>query len=55
MATAPDAQAAYTLVTGASDKKVAVLGVGMHEWGKWGRPFQEYGLSAARDALADAG
>jgi acetyl-CoA acetyltransferase len=37
------------------DRKVAVLGAGMHEWGKWGRPFVEYGLAAARDALADAG
>jgi acetyl-CoA acetyltransferase len=27
----------------------------MHEWGKWGRPFVEYGLAAARDALEDAG
>jgi acetyl-CoA acetyltransferase len=34
---------------------VAVLGVGMHPWGKWGRPFQEYGVVAARAALADAG
>jgi acetyl-CoA acetyltransferase len=34
---------------------VAVLGVGMHAWGKWGRPFQEYGVAAARAALADAG
>jgi acetyl-CoA acetyltransferase len=34
---------------------VAVLGVGMHPWGKWGRPFVEYGVAAARDALADAG
>jgi len=33
---------------------VAVLGVGMHPWGKWGRPFVEYGVAAARDALADA-
>jgi acetyl-CoA acetyltransferase len=39
----------------ANDKRVAVLGAGMHEWGKWGRPFVEYGLAAARDALADAG
>jgi acetyl-CoA acetyltransferase len=39
----------------AGDKRVAVLGAGMHEWGKWGRPFVEYGLAAARDALADAG
>ncbi len=37
------------------DKKVAVLGAGMHEWGKWGRPFVEYGLAAARDVLDDAG
>ena len=33
---------------------VAVLGVGMHPWGKWGRPFVEYGVAAARQALADA-
>jgi acetyl-CoA acetyltransferase len=33
---------------------VAVLGVGMHPWGKWGRPFQTYGVAAARAALADA-
>jgi acetyl-CoA acetyltransferase len=34
---------------------VAVLGVGMHPWGKWGRDFVEYGMVAARAALADAG
>ncbi len=34
---------------------IAVLGVGMHPWGKWGRNFVEYGVAAARDALADAG
>lgn len=34
---------------------VAVLGVGMHPWGKWGRNFVEYGRVAARAALADAG
>ncbi|MBC6461336.1 lipid-transfer protein [Actinomadura sp. HBU206391] len=34
---------------------VAVLGAGMHPWGKWGRDFTEYGLVAARAALADAG
>jgi acetyl-CoA acetyltransferase len=39
----------------ADDKRVAVLGVGMHPWGKWGRNFVEYGLTAARAALADAG
>src|SRR5580693_6765704 len=37
------------------DKRVAVLGAGMHPWGKWGRPFVQYGLAAARDAMADAG
>jgi acetyl-CoA acetyltransferase len=35
--------------------EVAVLGVGMHPWGKWGRGFVEYGLVAARATLADAG
>ena len=35
--------------------EVAVLGVGMHPWGKWGRNFVEYGVAAARDALRDAG
>jgi acetyl-CoA acetyltransferase len=39
----------------ANDKKVAVLGAGMHPWGKWGRNFVEYGLAAAGDALAEAG
>jgi len=37
------------------DKRVAVLGVGMRPWGKWGRNFVEYGLTAARSALSDAG
>ncbi len=36
-------------------KEVAVLGAGMHPWGKWGRNFVEYGVVAARDALRDAG
>ena len=36
------------------DRQVAVLGAGMHPWGKWGRNFVEYGLAAARAALADA-
>ncbi|MFD3328108.1 lipid-transfer protein [Streptomyces sp. NPDC058701] len=34
---------------------IAVLGAGMHPWGKWGRSFVEYGRAAARSALADAG
>ncbi|GAA4036118.1 lipid-transfer protein [Streptomyces shaanxiensis] len=36
-------------------EEVAVLGAGMHPWGKWGRSFVEYGAVAARAALADAG
>lgn len=35
--------------------EIAILGVGMHPWGKWGKNFVEYGLVAARAALADAG
>ena len=35
-------------------KDVAILGVGMHPWGKWGRNFVEYGVAAARAALRDA-
>ena len=35
--------------------EVAVLGVGMHPWGKWGKNFIEYGIVAARQALEDAG
>ena len=34
---------------------IAILGVGMHPWGKWGRNFVEYGVAAGREALADAG
>ena len=34
---------------------VAIAGVGMHPWGKWGRSFVEYGVHAARAALADSG
>jgi acetyl-CoA acetyltransferase len=36
-------------------ESVAVVGAGMHEWGKWGRPFHEYGIEAALAALDDAG
>ncbi|MCU0268843.1 MAG: lipid-transfer protein [Acidimicrobiales bacterium] len=35
--------------------EIAVLGVGMHPWGKWGRNFVEYGIEATQAALADAG
>jgi len=34
---------------------IAIIGVGMHPWGKWGRSFVEYGVKAARDAISDAG
>ena len=34
--------------------EIAILGVGMHPWGKWGRNFADYGVHAARAALDDA-
>lgn len=36
-------------------QEIAIIGAGMHPWGKWGRKFTEYGVEAAREALADAG
>ncbi len=38
-----------------TSRSVAVLGAGMHPWGKWGRNFVEYGVAAATEALRDAG
>lgn len=38
-----------------SDRDLVVMGFGMHPWGKWGNDFTEYGMVAARAALADAG
>jgi len=38
-----------------ADHAIAILGAGMHPWGKWGRNFVDYGVVAARAALADAG
>ena len=38
-----------------SKNDVAILGAGMHEWGKWGRNFAEYGVAAIKEAMADAG
>ncbi len=35
--------------------EIAILGAGMHPWGKWGHNFVEYGVAAAREALTDAG
>lgn len=40
---------------GRVNSDIAVLGAGMHPWGKWGRGFVEYGRVAAKAALADAG
>ncbi len=37
------------------NKDIAIIGVGMHPWGKWGKNFVEYGVVAARNALKDAG
>ncbi len=42
-------------MTGGRAGEVAVLGAGMHPWGKWGRSFVTYGRIAAHAALADAG
>jgi acetyl-CoA acetyltransferase len=38
-----------------SKQEVAIIGVGMHPWGKWGKNFVEYGVVAARNALKDSG
>jgi acetyl-CoA acetyltransferase len=35
--------------------EIAILGAGMHPWGKWGHNFVEYGVAAAKEALKDAG
>ncbi len=35
--------------------EIAILGAGMHPWGKWGLNFVEYGVKAARAALKEAG
>jgi acetyl-CoA acetyltransferase len=42
-------------VSSDGERDVAILGAGMHPWGKWGRDFTEYGMVAARAALDDAG
>ncbi|HUE61224.1 MAG TPA: lipid-transfer protein, partial [Acidimicrobiales bacterium] len=35
--------------------QVADIGAGMHPWGKWGKPFVSYAVTAAKASLADAG
>jgi acetyl-CoA acetyltransferase len=35
--------------------EIAIIGAGMHPWGKWGHNFVQYGVAAAREALQDAG
>lgn len=37
------------------NNEIAIIGVGMHPWGKWGHNFVTYGVKAARDAIKDAG
>ena len=37
-----------------SKNDVAILGAGMHPWGKWGRNFVEYGVFAIKEAMKDA-
>jgi acetyl-CoA acetyltransferase len=36
-------------------QEIAILGTGMHPWGKWGKNFVEYGVKACRDAISDSG
>ena len=38
-----------------SKNDVAILGAGMHPWGKWGRNSAEYGVFAIKAAMKDAG
>ena len=38
-----------------SKNEVAILGAGMHPWGKWGKNFVEYGVVALKNAIKDAG
>lgn len=38
-----------------SKNDVAIMGAGMHPWGKWGRNFAEYGVAAIKEAMADSG
>jgi acetyl-CoA acetyltransferase len=40
---------------GMTAQPIYILGAGMHPWGKWGNDFTEYGMVAARNALAEAG
>ncbi len=43
------------MTRGSGEHDLAIIGVGMHPWGKWGHNFVEYGKVAAREALTDAG
>ena len=38
-----------------SKNEVAILGAGMHPWGKWGKNFVEYGVVAIKNAIKEAG
>ena len=35
--------------------EIAILGAGMHPWGKWGHNFVQYGVAAAREAGSGGG
>src|SRR5690625_4141175 len=35
-------------------REAVILGAGMHEWGKWGRNFVEYGVAAGHPAFEAA-
>src|SRR5215210_6698681 len=43
------------LMSTGTPEPLYILGAGMHPWGKWGDDFTEYGVAAARAALAEAG
>ncbi len=44
-----------TAINTTTNKDIAILGIGMHPWGKWGKSFIEYGVHASRAAIQDAG
>ena len=46
---------AWRIAIMSTPEPLYILGAGMHPWGKWGQDFTEYGVVAARAALAEAG
>ena len=51
----PQPKTAATTRAAPMSNEISIIGAGMHPWGKWGRSFVEYGVAAAREALADSG